>query len=138
MRKTKQIFVVVGLLGLLFVASEAQERTATVIQSRAYLRVEPMRKAAKVKRLKKGVTVTVLTAQAPWYEVESDGKRGWVHGNAIRFDDAAADAQAEMSSRKPKRSRATVARVYFRGPRGGCYYLSGSGRKVYVDRSLCN
>lgn len=27
--------------------------------------------------------------------------------------------------------------IYFRGPRGGCYYLRGS-RKVYVDRSLCN
>jgi hypothetical protein len=27
---------------------------------------------------------------------------------------------------------------YIRGPRGGCYYYSGSGRKVYVDRNLCN
>ena len=27
---------------------------------------------------------------------------------------------------------------YIRGPRGGCYYLSGSGRRVYVDRELCN
>ena len=25
-----------------------------------------------------------------------------------------------------------------RGPRGGCYYLTASGRKQYVDRSLCN
>jgi endonuclease YncB( thermonuclease family) len=29
-------------------------------------------------------------------------------------------------------------RAYIRGSRGGCYYLSGSGRKVYVDRDLCN
>jgi endonuclease YncB( thermonuclease family) len=29
-------------------------------------------------------------------------------------------------------------RVYIRGPRGGCYYVSESGRKVYVkDKSLC-
>jgi len=27
---------------------------------------------------------------------------------------------------------------YMRGPRGGCYYFSASGRKVYVDRGLCN
>lgn len=27
---------------------------------------------------------------------------------------------------------------YIRGPRGGCYTYSGSGRKRYVDRSLCN
>jgi len=37
-----------------------------------------------------------------------------------------------------KASRAqTTSRTYFRGPRGGCYYYSGS-RKVYVDHSLCN
>jgi hypothetical protein len=28
-------------------------------------------------------------------------------------------------------------RNYIRGPRGGCYYISGSGSKVYVDRSKC-
>lgn len=27
---------------------------------------------------------------------------------------------------------------YIRGPRGGCYYYNSSGRKVYVDRSLCD
>lgn len=27
---------------------------------------------------------------------------------------------------------------YIRGPRGGCYYYTSSGRKQYVDRSLCN
>lgn len=32
----------------------------------------------------------------------------------------------------------SYSRTYYTGPRGGCYYLSGSGKKVYVDRSLCN
>jgi len=27
---------------------------------------------------------------------------------------------------------------YVRGPRGGCYYYSSSGKKVYVDRSYCD
>jgi hypothetical protein len=27
---------------------------------------------------------------------------------------------------------------YTRGPRGGCYTISKSGNKRYVDRSLCN
>jgi endonuclease YncB( thermonuclease family) len=27
---------------------------------------------------------------------------------------------------------------YIRGPRGGCYTITSSGRKRYVDRSLCN
>ncbi|WP_460926286.1 hypothetical protein [Spirosoma agri] len=34
--------------------------------------------------------------------------------------------------------RTSQARTYYTGPRGGCYYLTGSGRKQYVDRSLCN
>ena len=28
-------------------------------------------------------------------------------------------------------------RVYHTGPRGGCYYLSGKGKKVYVDKKFC-
>lgn len=29
-------------------------------------------------------------------------------------------------------------RTYIRGSRGGCYYLSSGGTKMYVDRALCN
>lgn len=29
-------------------------------------------------------------------------------------------------------------RKYITGARGGCYYLSNSGKKIYVDRSYCN
>ena len=33
----------------------------------------------------------------------------------------------------------TLANIgLIRGPRGGCYYISGSGRKKYVERSWCN
>lgn len=34
--------------------------------------------------------------------------------------------------------RAAGSRQYYTGPRGGCYYLNASGKKEYVDRSLCN
>lgn len=30
------------------------------------------------------------------------------------------------------------SRTYYRGPRGGCYYINSNGNKTYVDRSLCN
>jgi endonuclease YncB( thermonuclease family) len=29
-------------------------------------------------------------------------------------------------------------KIYTRGPRGGCFFISASGNKTYVDRSLCN
>ena len=36
-----------------------------------------------------------------------------------------------------KRKTSTY-RTYYRGPRGGCYYINSNGNKTYVDRSLCN
>lgn len=30
------------------------------------------------------------------------------------------------------------SRSYYTGPRGGCYYYNGSGKKQYVSRSYCN
>lgn len=32
----------------------------------------------------------------------------------------------------------SAAKSYTRGPMGGCYYISTSGNKRYVDRGLCN
>lgn len=32
----------------------------------------------------------------------------------------------------------TIKKVYYKGPKGGCYYISKAGNKVYVDRALCN
>lgn len=26
----------------------------------------------------------------------------------------------------------------YTGPRGGCFYINGNGKKTYVDRSECN
>ena len=37
----------------------------------------------------------------------------------------------------PKRPSSNSYRTYYTGPRGGCYYIGGTGKKVYVDRSLC-
>ncbi|WP_420400824.1 hypothetical protein [Flagellimonas sp.] len=34
--------------------------------------------------------------------------------------------------------RKTYSRRYYRGPRGGCYYINSNGNKTYVARSLCN
>lgn len=34
-------------------------------------------------------------------------------------------------------SAVEIAAQYIRGPRGGCYIITRSGNKRYVDRSLC-
>jgi hypothetical protein len=45
--------------------------------------------------------------------------------NNAKLDQPAARAPARVSP-------------FIRGPRGGCYTLSSSGRKRYVDRNLCD
>ncbi len=54
------------------------------------------------------------------------------------------DLTLESATNNPNNSSTTPSsnntpdRTYIRGPRGGCYYVSESGRKVYVkDKSLC-
>ncbi len=34
-------------------------------------------------------------------------------------------------------SRWSSSRRYYRGPRGGCYYINSNGNKTYVDGSYC-
>ena len=44
-----------------------------------------------------------------------------------------------LSSEKspPTPATASATRTYFKGPRGGCYYLTPIGNKVYVDKKNC-
>lgn len=44
----------------------------------------------------------------------------------------------QAQSLLPKPAAPSTFRRYYRGPRGGCYYLTSGGNKQYVDRSLCN
>ncbi len=46
-------------------------------------------------------------------------------------------AQQRTPSQRATYSRASAFRTYYRGPRGGCYYINSNGNKTYVDRSLC-
>ncbi|MGC4231472.1 MAG: DUF3157 family protein [Niabella sp.] len=41
-------------------------------------------------------------------------------------------------AKKTTTRKANAGRAYYRGPRGGCYYYTSGGSKVYVDRSYCN
>ena len=47
------------------------------------------------------------------------------------------DAPAEPPASKPA-DTGTSPKKYIRGPMGGCYYISASGSKRYVDRGLCS
>lgn len=96
------------------------------------------------RRLKK------LAAQLSAKENEDqEWQSGWIEGYNKAFETTLAKVNDNSSVRNPNESKALIptpvqpirrseSNGYIRGPRGGCYYLSGSGRKVYVDRGLCN
>jgi hypothetical protein len=142
--------------------AHAQVRTATVIAERANLRETPAQASEVKQEVTVGTSIKVLDRKGAWYVVRIDDSVGWMHGNTFRLgsgsgiqqpspvleDDASPSPAANTS--RPSRarsgtvpsnesvSRSSSGRTLIRGPRGGCYYYSGSGRKVYVDRSLCN
>lgn len=132
----------------------SQTRTARVIAENASLRDTPSTTGLAESEVPEGVVVKVLDEKLPWYAVRVGDRVGWMHGATLHF----IDGPNTHSEREPERvmlptetspitqpaqstpqpAQPAPDRVYVRGPRGGCYYLSSSGRKVYVDHSMCN
>jgi len=54
------------------------------------------------------------------------------------------NSQNNFSANKPSylkqetNERSSKSSDFIRGPRGGCYTIGSTGRKRYVDRSLCD
>jgi len=75
--------------------------------------------------------------QQAWIEGYTRGSDRSIGSNAkhngVTQDQSTPSETAPITAQQFPRSNR-----YIRGPRGGCYYLSVSGRKVYVDRGLCN
>jgi len=129
------------------VTTTAQTRTARVIAENANLRETPSITGLAEGEVSEGMVVKILDEKLPWYVVRVGDRVGWMHGATLLFmDNAATSTEREPvrvitpaeTSPLPQPTRSTADRAYIRGPRGGCYYISGSGRKVYVDRSMCN
>jgi len=73
---------------------------------------------AKAKLKNEQVATTAVTAEVP--------------GDDLKV------AFAEPAAPKAKDSaESAAAKNYVRGPMGGCFYLTASGGKRYVDRSMC-
>jgi hypothetical protein len=143
---------------LSFPASAQTPRYARVISANANLRDTPSVSGGSEQEVEEGTIVKVLDEKLPWYVVRVVNRVGWMHGNTLKFiatqnplvetprQQTVVPEYRPSTPSVPRResppevpARATGEnRGYIRGPRGGCYYYSGSGRKVYVDRSLCN
>lgn len=152
------LLLVVFASSLSFPANAQTPRYARVISASANLRDTPSISGGSEQEVAEDTIVKVLDEKLPWYVVRVGNRVGWMHGNTLEFvgtQDSLSEPpheptilpdykpstptppRRESSPEKPARTTG-ADRGYIRGPRGGCYYLSGSGRKVYVDRSLCN
>jgi uncharacterized protein YraI len=150
--------LVLAVLIFGFSSVDAQTRYARVITENANLRDTPSIASGTEQEIAEGSLVKVLDEKLPWYVVRFGNRVGWMHGNTIEFMEpqgsmleaprpqtvapeyrpsAPAVPRRESTPEAPVRT-SSENRGYIRGPRGGCYYYSGSGRKVYVDRRLCN
>jgi len=159
----KSFSLVIALLFFLLPVTAQTPRYARVISPNANLRDTPSTTSGTEQEIDEGTIVKVLDEKLPWYVVRAGNRVGWMHGNTIEFisklspiaaphrqsiiTDTPSYKPESPSRRTPSTSRGVLSsprrvygasRIYITGPRGGCYYISGSGNRVYVDHSMCN
>jgi hypothetical protein len=102
------------------------------------VRSQPDKHAAVVRTLSRGDQVTLgskdANGWAPLFDY-SGRQTGFVYRAS---DLVRTQAPTARSSGGSSRRSGAESRGYYTGPRGGCYTYSASGRKRYVDRSLCS
>lgn len=130
-------------------APETQEREWFYIHGTVNVRTEPRPDAAIIRTLQRGDSAQLGPRDANgWARVYSPGSgEGYVYraSEQVQRQAPAARSLASASSgsvRGARRSsggsrRSSGSRVYHTGPRGGCYYINGSGNKEYVERWRC-
>lgn len=147
------IKLIIPVSVLLFAATVFPQQMATVTRTNATLHGTPVSTGKIMAKLDAGTRVEILIAQGTWHLVQSSEYVGWISNGAIKADVPAVEPSATppltlrstttqsgptQTSTVPSAPRSGDTRGYTRGPRGGCYYISSSGKKTYVDRSLCN
>lgn len=157
------LVILVGAVQLL--ATAQTPRYARVVPQTANLRDTPSVTGTSTLELPEETLVKVLDEKLPWYVVRVGNLVGWMHGDTLEFIAAQGPTtgpplkqnvspiyapptvpppRVDSSHGTPPDSGGYIRpntgsdRTYIRGPRGGCYYISASGNKVYVDRSMCN
>ena len=118
--------------------ASAQVRSATV-SLRTNLRDTPSDMGEVKQQVSIGSELRVLDSKGAWFVVRLGDAVGWMHGNTFRFNDDATTQEAvpAITTDRPVRVQPETSQPssgrsggYIRGPRGGCYYISGSGKKV--------
>lgn len=126
------------------------------VQVDSPLKEEPVFSSLTTYLIPVGTMVKITRYNMGYYQAEVDGHVGYLPKAYIS---TTAKTPEELNSEfTPKRAsgvfgvlkevqsqnrtqrslHASSTPYYIRGPHGGCYFITGSGRKEYVDRSLCH
>jgi hypothetical protein len=105
-----------------------------LMRSDIYAYDEASKIANKILDLKKGELILITNRNNNFFEIMYKEKTAFIFENDIL------PIQTQHPIRKAQSEDANVSggRTYYKGAKGGCYYLTSSGEKIYVDRSLCH
>lgn len=136
--------------------AEARERERQEQIRRMTVSADSMRRSLPRSRLRRVSRADLLTAISLVETYRADSGAKWLaaarrelarrdrvaqqqrRAEELRQERAAARRRAESKAEPYSVPSTATSRGYYRGPRGGCYTYSRTGRKRYVDRSLCN
>lgn len=117
------------------------------------LKVAPSYSAKTLYTIPKGSILKITQQDESYWKADVDGKTGYlgksyvvstasspkeIIENTKTYTTQEIIQQADARLQRSQRVLRSSSQYYIRGPRGGCYYLTSSGRKQYVDRSMCN
>jgi hypothetical protein len=136
--KVAQAALTVALLALPAMAT-AQGRAAIVIVKGAGLYELPAKSLGMKVEVAPRTPVRVLDQQGSWYVVRAADLVGWMQKHTLQLTGSASSPSRTLPETTPSKPRSVASgRSYTRSPNGGCFYYGESGRKVYVDRSICS
>jgi len=139
-------------------ATTGANECVRVTASTATLRGRPSLTAKALDIVSKNTQLESIAKRETWVLVQAEDYAGWIESKWIEpcvagtvsktpvlpsspaamtssGNSAATSPPTQVASSQPATSE---TRTYTRGPKGGCYYINSSGRKVYVDHSLCS
>ncbi len=151
--KTKYIgpsLVLVVFLSCQLAFSQSYSWTSKYVKANTlYVRDQPGKEGTVVDTLQQYERVMIRGGQditKGWVEVKlndslSDNTSAFVYGPLLMDELPSADEYIDSKGKivsYTKKQAYNNGIKYYRGPRGGCFYYTSSGRKQYVDRSYCN
>ncbi|WP_338813640.1 hypothetical protein V9L05_19910 [Bernardetia sp. Wsw4-3y2] len=74
----------------------------------------------------------------PYADIQSAKKSMFTSVSKTVSEEEAKELRRLAKEQERQQNNINTGRKYYRGPRGGCYYIDSGGNKQYVDRNICN